>query len=43
MEKISLLLLGGLLACVFAVILRDDEAYDVAYASLHKKVQEMDD
>lgn len=41
MEKISLLLLSGLLACVFAVIFRDDKAYDAAYANLHKRCQEL--
>lgn len=37
MEKISILLIAGLLACVLAVIARDDKAYEVAYDSLHKK------
>lgn len=37
MEKISILLIAGLLACVLAVITRDDKAYEVAYDSLHKK------
>jgi hypothetical protein len=37
MEKISMLLVAGLLACILAVIAKDDKAYEAAYDSLHKK------
>jgi hypothetical protein len=37
MEKISMLLVAGLLACVFAVIMKNDKVYEAAYDSLHKK------
>jgi hypothetical protein len=37
MGKLSWIFVAGLLACVLAVLFRDDFSYRVAYDSLHSK------
>lgn len=37
MNKLSLILVAGLFACVLAVVFRDDSLYQIAYDNLHSR------